>query len=205
MVQRNSGMKWLNSLINPPKVLIVIFVLAIVLFLYYLVVEPILVRFIIPTTSIHDGSEYYNDETYLDFESGSRFYQLLDDSSFASNGVVVDFYHVDNHLRDNPIYGKICDVFAVDVKFNSAIYPNYRNEIINNCRYNCEIDDYELYLRSEDTEAGEVVLLAISDQACIIRIILLTDIEIEIPGKNYSGTLIMQSSLDWFADSNKPD
>jgi hypothetical protein len=169
-------------------------------FVYYWAVEPILVRFIVPTTSIHDGIEYYNDAKYLDFESGSRFHDLLDDSDLVSNGVVVDFYHVDNHLRDNPIYGKMCDVFAVDVELNSAIYSNYQKTIITNCRYVCEMDDYDLYVRSEDTEAREVVLLALSEYACVIRIILITDKEKEISELNYSTTLIMQSSLNWVND-----
>ena len=189
-----------NGLSKKKLALVAGTVIAIILCLvaYIAILEPIVSRFLLTTTSIHEGMDHYKNQTYLEFESGDRFHEVLNTMDSLKHGTVVDFYHVDNHLRDNLFYGKMCDVFAVDVSLDQQNYSDEKAKIATSESFCCNLDDFALYLSDYQTGAeGEVVLIATCDEVHIVRYILLTDMDPMQFTSYYGRTLIQQSSLNW--------
>ena len=89
-----------NGLSKKKLALVAGTVIAIILCLvaYIAILEPIVSRFLLTTTSIHEGMDHYKNQTYLEFESGDRFHEVLNTMDSLKHGTAVDFYHVDNHF-----------------------------------------------------------------------------------------------------------
>lgn len=195
---KDYGKQLRNSLLFSKRTIRILLLLLLIVFLYYCAVEPVLTRYIIPTTCIHEGVAFYHNAQYLEFESGHSFLKVLNETAALESGVVFDFYHVDNHLRDNPLYGKMCDVFAIDIKTEPLAYTDTKSSIIESSEYCCSMDDYELYVLDVHTGVEEeIVLVALCDRMCYLRYILLTDKDPVSINSQYGATLIQQSSLDW--------
>ena len=169
-------------------------------YLFFLVVHPLLIGFVIPipASDVHMGVSYFEDGSYLSYEHGGRFEEALDDSGYLSCGDVVDFYHVDYRLRDNPIYGKMLDIFAVDIQMSPERYAECSDAIIEGYEYCCNMDDYVLYVRSEQSENGYIDLVALCDKASVLRCILLADMEPPEHNSFYGDALFMNTGgLAW--------
>lgn len=204
MERKTCGIMSLNRLTKNKIVLRVFLAVCCALLLilgYILVFQPILFRFVIPTTDIHHGLQYFIDLSYTEFESGDLFSNLVRDIKFDTLGQTVDFYHVDNRMRDNPVYGKHCDVFALDVQMNHHGFQNYREEIASQ-NQNCgSIENFKLFLvyafDSTEKEQGEVVLIAFNEHSKVVRLILMTDKDTVTLPSVYTTTLIENTSLMW--------
>ncbi len=189
-----------RSNVHKRTVLFAVTIIAVLLLViaYYAVAEPIVSRFLITTTDIHQGLEYFKDHVYTTFEGGSYFYNLLCQINYNSLGEIVDFYHVDNQLRDNPIYGKMCDIFAIDIKSSTQDFTEIKKRLCDDDNFCCSIEDYNLFVLQYAAERdGDVALIAVSDEFCLIRIIFFTDKDPVADNSRYGTTLIQQSSLVW--------
>ena len=173
-------------------------------YLFFWIVHPLLIGFVIPVpaTDVHMGVNYFEDGSYLSYEYGARFDEDLGDSGYLSCGDVVDFYHVDNRMRDNPLYGKMSDVFAVDIQLDPEDYVHRRDEIVEDMRHCSEMSDYELYLYHADPGRNDAFLVAFCDEKQVLRCILVADVEVDFI-VDYSSVLIRRSGLDWFASDER--
>lgn len=173
-------------------------------YLFFWIVHPLLIGFVIPVpaTDVHMGVNYFEDGSYLSYEYGARFDEALGDSGYLSCGDVVDFYHVDNRMRDNPLYGKMSDVFAVDIQLDPEDYVHRRDEIVEDMRHCSEMSDYELYLYHADPGRNDAFLVAFCDEKQVLRCILAADVEVDFIF-DYSSILIRRSGLDWFASDER--
>lgn len=186
-----SGRKWLCLTAG------IIAVLVFLLFLFYALFEPLLTRYVLPTKNTHAGMNYYKNDDYKQFESGPIFYTFLEASEIVDCGEVSDFYHIDNRLRDNPLYGKVCDIFSVDITLSADDYKGIKSSVIENCQYACTMDQYKLYVadyRCEQT--SDVAIYALCDDKQMIRCILITDLD-ECDPSWYGNVLDKQSTLSW--------
>lgn len=176
----------------------VLLTVVLIIFVYFLIVEPIISRFFVATTDIHTGLEYFKNYEYISFESGTEFYNLLQLVDYYSFGDVVDFYHVDNYLRDNPIYGKMCDFFAIDILASTQDYIELAERFCSNDNFCCSMEDYNLFvLDCNCTSNSDVALIAVCEKLCLIRIILITDKDPVADKSMYGTTLVQQASLIW--------
>ena len=112
------SVKWLGV------ALCILLVVGVLVFCFFWLVHPLLIGFVIPVpaSDVHMGVSFFEDGSYLSYEHGARFDEALDASGYLSCGDVVDFYHVDYRLRDNPIYGKMLDIFSVDIQMSPERY-----------------------------------------------------------------------------------
>ena len=168
-----------------------------VIVLYYWAVQPIITALSTDTTDIHQGVEYFTSGEYTRYESGKEFEKLLSSTEYFYADCVVDFYHIDSRLRDNPIYGKRCDVFAVDMQLDQTRYTNFfnRDELVS-----CGVlFDYEVFVLPDYKPESEKThgFIAICDKSNMVRIVLLTDYVHEQFSGSYSRILWHNSSLNW--------
>lgn len=186
------------------KIALIAFILILVgvmlCYLYFFFLHPIVSHFFVPSwiyqNGIHKGLEYYDNDKYVEFESGEKFERLLSSTNYSSSGEVIDFYHIDNFFKDDPIRGKMCDVFALDIQLNDSVFYSIQFDDANLCN---NMEDFKLYLLSEFTceSTSDIALIAACEQDRIIRIILITDAEQYEFKSDYGTVLMRQSSLQW--------
>ena len=166
-------------------------------FLYFFIFQPIVSHHFVPAKAIHKGVEFWDNNTYTDFESGDEFYNFVLSTEHADIGEIVDFYHIDNHRRDNPIYGKMCDIFAIEIQSDAS----QCNKLINDSKLvSCgPIGDYTLFLWPKYEPENELYhgFIAINDATDTVRFLLLTDTESEMFTSDYSRIILRQSSMSW--------
>lgn len=170
--------------------------------IYYAVFQPIVSHHFLVAKDIHEGVEFLENDSYTDFESGDEFQKFLVCTEYANYGEVVDFYHIDNHLRDNPFYGKMCDIFAVEIQSDASQCTELLND---DTLVSCgPIGDYMLFLWPDYEPDNEFYhgFIAINDAADTIRFVFLTDTDSATYMSNYATIIIRQSSMSWYTEDN---
>lgn len=172
LVQFLKGPKFRNTCI---AIIVGLLLFSLLFLMYFTQIHPLIV-FFLPDTSWCQGLEYYNNQAYLQYSDGNQFKQVLESNGCLDWGQVIDFCYVDNHLHDNPIYGKCGDVYSVDIQMAENIYTDIRADIIDSAKRCADMGVYKLYLTDYDAgEANDYLLYALCESAYIIRCILLTD------------------------------
>ncbi|MBQ2384174.1 MAG: hypothetical protein II290_09055 [Oscillospiraceae bacterium] len=196
------SVKWV--LIAVGILLGLLLLVGVLVFVFYWCVHPLITYYMVPAENEHSGISHFEDRSYLEYEGGERFEEVLGASGYLSYGTVVDFYHMDNRVRDNPIYGKFVDVFAVDIQLESDNYSQCRDEIVDDVAYCCEVFDYELYLYHADPEKNDAFLVAFCDEKQVLRCVLFTDMDDRWEFKliDYGRSLNRSAVLDWFGSDD---
>ena len=178
-------------------VLLILTVLAV--FLYYLILHPLVSHYLLVPKNVHIGIHYWDSSAYIQYESGEEFQNFVSSTKNTVPGQIIDFYHIDHHLRDNPIYGKMCDIFAVDIQMDEMQYAELIGR--NDLAYCGPIDsNYKLYMLSNYEPENELYhgFIATYDDAYTVRLILLTDTEPEPFLDGYCSIIFRQSfNLSW--------
>lgn len=154
---------------------IILAVLVFLLFVYWSVLEPVFAWIYFPKT-IHEGSVFYNKEIYLQCEDGILFNEFLTLLELPLEKDVVYFYHGDNRVMDNPIYGKANDVFAVDFRINISEYTKIKKRYALVENYCAQDTDFTIYLCDFGVRSDVKTALAFNDSHQIVRCILITQV-----------------------------
>ena len=177
-------------------------VLLCVIVLYYWLLHPVISKHFLKP-SIHTGIEVYENQLFMEFESGSRFVEV---AHFAKelmpSGEVVDFYHIDNRIQDNPIHGKMHDLFSLDFQLDQQNYLQVKEVIERDCRkLFYSVDDYEIYASGFKTNRDDdYVFFALCDLNQVVRCILVTDPNYP-PTDSYNYWFILkQPYLNWYSN-----
>ena len=176
---------------------LLILVIAVVLFyLYWLVAAPIVSLYFLKSPDcIVRGVDYYLDGTYLNYENGKDFEKLLSDFQVTSENHVIDFYYVDNYIEDNPIHGKMCDIYALDVAYPQDIYEQIKNNVLARAARHQISGEFTSYALPYDPMYGEIVeVVSFCDKAYVVRYIIITEFDTT---DGFDGVFRMHTNLDW--------
>lgn len=124
------------------------------------------------------------------------FQNYIEELSFPDDSEVVGFYYFDNSARDNPIYGKACDTFALDVRVNNE-YAVQKKMYLDGAEEVGIWGMYEVFwLGTIKDSVTENMLIAFNDSTCVVRCILITDLE---PNefRNFYNVINTQTEFDW--------
>lgn len=166
---------------------------ALIICAYCGLVAPLISTFVIPPLFEHKNISVYTQERYRQFENGDQFDAFLSSLEFVNDGNPVGFYHVDHKLRDNPIWGKYWDAYALDVQVDIEEFYEAKDMVTHssNYRYEGEIGDFVLYSQNQLPKS---YILAFCIEARIVRCILLTDLTVP-PAPDALFT--MHTNLTW--------
>lgn len=176
------------------KLLIIVLILLKVYFVYMLVLQPIVAWAWFPPIE-HRGTELYTNGTYLRFEDGKAFRNAINSMPFIDGCEIKEFYYYNTFLRDNPFYGKMCDTYALDL-YAGDNYGEITEYLIS-ARHTYEsYDNYVFHVMNDTNTRGNHVIIATNEQTCMVRYIMLTDMQpYDYP--QYFSLLIKQSGLEW--------
>ena len=163
---------------------------------FFVLVHPIL-AFFLPRFH-HEGLAYYQQGTYLKYPAGDRFRDVLSSFDFVESGQVVDFYHANHWMLDNPIYGKHRDVFCADVYLDDDTYTRTR-ELVDRHSTDNEVNGvYTMYtIDAYADKKGDVVLIALCDSEPIVRCILMTDVDSDAGKYGHGSFFLLNTRIDW--------
>ena len=167
--------------------------ITVLIIIFFWLVHPLLTRFIIPPLSVHRKISQYTSGQYKQYEDGELFANFTESFSLIENGEIVAFYHVNHWLQDNPIHGKQCDFFALDVRLAEGEYAQAKALQIECCgKPYIERDFYVWeYGNNEDKNA---YFLGFCDDSCIVKFVLVTETYASdfLPAGFY-----LNSEIDW--------
>lgn len=173
------------------------FILLVIAILYWLILAPTISRFFIPHDCIFHNITYYTDNTFLEFENGKSFREVLLHFDCIDKGEVIDFYYVDNYTEDNPIYGKMCDIYALDVKFARDIYLVEHSKIQKAAETYQSRGDFVSYALPHISDDNNfIIVVSFCDKVNTVRYIMITEAK-EVLG--FDQIIARHSNLDWEA------
>ena len=141
---------------------------------YWAIFAPIVARFFLPHNRIHTDLALYTQGTYQEYEDAQIFDSFVESVHLPQSAEPISFYHVDNRREDNPIYGKVSDVFSVDMKISKSDYEKAKTALIQPDNYMCDKGNYALYLSGVDLGRRNWGVVAFDDGNCVIRCIVVT-------------------------------
>lgn len=65
----------------------------------------------------------YKSEEYVLFDSGKEFQKFIENFEFTPQNEPVEFYYVDNSKRDSVVFGKMCDIYILELDVTNEDYP----------------------------------------------------------------------------------
>ena len=168
--KKQANYRWLKITIWTILAVILLFVL------FYALVHPVLGLFIDP--GYCEGIEFFEQEVYTKNKYGDKFKEYIDTVGVLPKGEVVNFYYADNHRYDNPFYGKIPDVMAIDVRLDSQEYEKIeKNTLDYQTSELFDNENFELYIPNDIAGKDHLILYALNDEEKIFRAIMITDTE----------------------------
>lgn len=169
--------QWSNLQNKPRKWLLVVIILLAVLsiFLLWIIFEPIIDKYILSNSEIHDGLNYYTSEEYKEFDDSQLFDDFVESMNLNSNLLPVYFYHIDNSDRNTVLYGKVGSMYAIDFKAEKTAYDEIKSSLLEESTYMENIHDYEIYSVNREFADSTSGFLAFCDENGIVRCILITD------------------------------
>ena len=137
--------------------------------------------------------EAYKNEEYISFDSGKEFQKFIKDFEFTSKNEPIEFYYVDNSKRDSLIYGKMNDIYILELDLIDAEYPQLK-ECINifNLKKTGIYGSYEMFSKS-DHEKEIVYCIAVDRINGKIRYVMVDNCNIE----NVSLILMRQCNVSF--------
>lgn len=104
-------------------------VLLLLIFVYYLVLQPIIAKLYLGP-EIYEGVHLVQSNEYLAFDGGEDFSEVLETCGAFELGDLTEFFYFDNRRSDSLFYGKQCDVYALSVKVASdALYEEKKESV----------------------------------------------------------------------------
>ena len=180
------------------KFTIALCVLLVCIYLYWLVFAPVVSRLFISRDCIYQGTEYYLNNSYLEFENGKDFQKFMQNLNISTKGIVIDFYYVDNHVEDNPIYGKMCDIYSVELELQPESFQKELSWVEENAVNRERKGDYMLYaLPYDPTKDTYVQVIAFCNITYTARYIIITEFDSTDGIGNVFG---MHTNLVWSTD-----
>lgn len=175
-------------------ILICICVLA-CLCLYWWALAPIISRLFVSVDCVYQGLEYYSNNAYLRFEDGEAFHKVLTCFEISEKGKPVDFYYVDNYVEDNPLRGKMCDIYALDVVMSSEAYMSEKSTVKCSAVTWQGRGDFISYALPYDPVSDEkVIVVSFCEKAHIVRYIMITEFDTT---DGFDQVFSMHANLDW--------
>lgn len=162
---------------------------------------PLISIIAIPPLGEHDGVDFYLDGDYVNYRDADLFSGWVDKTQVLEYGEVIDFYHVDHWVRDNLIYGRYPDVFALDIQMEKDTFLNYRQGMLAVLNYagRCWQEDYDYYALLEN---GVEYAISFCESDCVVRCVIVTNRDHELTEDYYSAPwtgFAMHTSINWYA------
>lgn len=163
------------------KILIWIMLGLLATFLFLWLIHPVLSYTFTPPFSYHSGVKHYTSGKYVKFEDGELFRDFTESLDFVDDGEVVDFFHANYWMRDNPFYGKASDYFILDLSFEETEYIRIKEFLENESTYRAPVTcgDYWCY-RQHNEENTTTYVIAYRDEYQIMRVCLITEHDSDI-------------------------
>lgn len=155
--------------------LAVIAAICILLLVYWGLIHP-LCWTLLPAKS-YKGVSYFQDAQYLQFEDGEKFQQLIDACNIQQwSGQISDFSYYNNWKGDNPIYGKMSDVFVLTVVMeNESEYQIKKEQIITDSESSCYAVGKDHVHYYQDTLNNTPYLWCVDDVNYSIELVYMTE------------------------------
>ena len=172
--------------------------IVIVLFLsFWLLIHPF-ASFLFLNGVEHESLDVYTDEKYLQYPGGEVFQHEIAEYSFVDECEATGFYHVNNWPKDNLFYGKICDVFCLELdaldKFESVkstIHTNSQQTLVHGNWAICLLTQ-----PSPNNDCGNYFFIATNDENRAIRCLLIVDFQGDIT-LDFRSLFVRYTSLEW--------
>lgn len=177
---------------------LILFISFSVLLLYVLIAEPLISRLCFRSI-VYQGVDYYKNQSYLEFEHGEDFDNVVSEFEFINKCEIIEFYYFDNKIRDNIIYGKMCDFFVLEFSPLDD-YDSVSKSIEANTTYCGMRVDYKFYVASISTDSdSQHIVFALNDKNQILRFIFITDYPKDHIRSNsdITSTIFSQTNLEW--------
>lgn len=172
--------------------------IVIVLFLtFWLVIHPF-VAFIFFDGVEHEGLEIYDNQEHLEYNGGKFFQHKIAEFNFVDKCNVTGFYHVDNWPKDNLFYGKICDVFCLELDALDE-YASVKSNIHNQSQKTLVQGDWSICLLTQPASSNDCenyFFIATNDEVNSIRCLLIVDFKGDIT-LDFRPLFTRYSSLEW--------
>jgi len=145
------------------------------------------------------GVYLYTKEEYLNYEYGKEFKKYITSYDFTNKGEIIYFYYRDNYVNDNPVHGKMSDIFAIDIKLNPDDYIIVKETLITDEYYAASLptDKFIIYSPIISSPKNFTTGFAVNDTECIVRLFLVTETENLTFSDSISFKLKNQSSLSF--------
>ena len=167
--------------------------------IYWWILAPIVSQFFRSEDCIYHGTIYYTEHIYLNFEEGITFQNVLSELGVSEQGEIADFYYIDNFVEDNPIHGKMCDIYALDIIYQREKYLEEKKRHTDRNSPTEQIEDYTLFASLDKSRSETFVKgVAFCDETHTIRYIMITDFDTLFL---LSNVFLTHSNLSW--ESNK--
>ena len=161
------------------------------LFIY--LVHPLLTHFIIPPICVHRRVTQYTSGQYKNYEDGEVFADFTESSGLVEQGEIIAFYHVNHWLQDNPIHGKHCDFFALDLQLSQEDYDAAKASRYEKHGTPYKERDYDLWKWSNGDEEN-AFFVGFCDESNTVKLALVT----EVNARDFNGTgFYLHSEIDW--------
>lgn len=165
------------------------------LFIYWWALAPVVSRLFISEDCVYTGLDLYRSNAYLNFEDGVTFQKMVSGFTGPQKGKAIDFYYVDNHVEDNPIYGKMCDIYSLDFILPVNDYQAEKNMVQSTAETYQSIDDFISYALPYDSTNGEYIsVVSFCDDMQLVRYSLITELD-TVDG--FDHVFGMHANLNW--------
>jgi len=174
------------------SILIIFVGIIIMIILFFWCIHP-MITYHFSHPAVDTDLSIFSMREYINYENGELFEDFLSLYSFAEDGDAVAFYHVDNQILDNPIHGKMPDVFSVDVRYDNLTYRSIVQNALVEFHFDKVLpcDDYELYLIED---GFHVYCIGVCNKESILRFTMVTELE---SCTDFTGVIFMHTSLDF--------
>ena len=184
---------------------LVVLAIIVLLALYWAVIAPPLTQLWSARDKYYfKGAEYFLNETYLEFEGGAAFCEVVECLGKPEDGQIVNFVYADNRIEDNPFYGKKWDVYTLEFVLPPEEYQTEKMKMEESGAVEGIEGDYTLYALSEaPSNAERLVVIGFCDEIHTVRYIM----EIERDGTdvdpNFGTGLWYRAGLEWSVSGEK--
>lgn len=189
--------------------LIILIILAGLFFFYLLFLQPFYGNPFAPSTEVK-SLEYFESGAYRELEKGELFAAQYASYDFLETCEPTDFYYRDNKGRDNFLYGKRYDIYAVsfDPPEHYEDIVQYIKENGTYCGGEISGEEYSYYWMPSSGLVSDRFVFCICDTREFLRFILITELDDELltiraGDEEYlntyiiSGAIIRASTLDY--------
>ena len=151
-------------------------VFTVLFFGFWLVIHPFVATLFLRSVE-HKGVDIYTSEKYLTYHCGEAFQQEIVEFGFIEECTPTGFYHVDNWKWDNLFYGKICDIFCLELDTGDN-YELIKTTVQTKQQKTLPEENWEISLLtppSFDRRYTNYFFVATNDETRSVRYLLIVD------------------------------